>query len=104
MTAGLFGAIAADGKIGLVRQCGKEVERSAVVRGCHLRSVLLDEGGPLAFCFGALRQSDRFRTGRKVGEPHVVPILRSILAFRDASRWPPNGSDTQTFTDDSIGT
>ena len=104
MTPGLFGTVAADGKIRVLRERRQKVECPDVVQGCHFGSVFLYERGPLAFSLGILRQFDGFRTWREIREPHVVPIVRSVLTLRNASRRAPNGADAQAFTDHSIGT
>lgn len=55
MTAGRVGTITTEGKVGLVRERGKEVEGPAVVRVGHFAPVLPLKGGPLPFAHCVLR-------------------------------------------------
>src|SRR4029077_4361515 len=94
MATGLLRAIAADRKIGMVRQCRKEIKRLAVRWRSHLCPVFFHEDRPFARRRRALRQRDRSRTWRKIWKPDVVPVLRCVVSLRNATRRPSNRANS----------
>ncbi len=97
MTAGLLRAIAAHRKICMVRQRSKKIKRPAVRWSSHLGPVFSSECRPFALGRGVLPQFDRFRTWRKIRKPDVVPVLRGVVGFGNATRGPPNRADPEAL-------
>jgi hypothetical protein len=54
VTALFVGAIAADGKVGLMRESGKQIKSSAILRDRHFSAEFSQEGFPLVLILGAL--------------------------------------------------
>jgi hypothetical protein len=103
MATGFLRAIAADRKIGMVRQRRKEIKRPAIRWRSHLCPVFFHEDRPFARRRRALRQRDRIRTWRKIWKPDVIPVLRSVLSPRNATRRPSNRANAKALAASPVG-
>lgn len=72
-------AVAADRKVGMMGQRGEQLESVVVLWSRHFLPVLPDERRPPGWSLGCLSELHSLVTRRKVGEPHVVPVLRCEL-------------------------
>src|SRR4051812_12059276 len=98
MAARFVLAIAADGKIRVMRQGREDVERLARVRRGHLRAVLAREGLPLRVAFGRHAELERGCARREHRVPDVVEIPPGELAFRHAAWRATHGAEARAFT------
>ncbi len=79
-----------------MRQEGEQVEQPRRRRLLHLRAISTLEPPPHAVVMAGLQGLGNERcTRREIGQPCVVPVLRGMLAFRDAARRAAHGAEAR---------
>src|SRR3954466_13063642 len=97
VTVFLVLAVAAQRKIGVLRQHSEHVERLAGRRRVHLRAELAEERGPFPFRLCGLGGLHEVRARREHGEPYVVVVATRELRLRGAAGWTTDGAEARAF-------
>ena len=97
MTMRFVFAVATDGEVGAVGECGEKFDGVGVFVCGHFSAILFDESGPLSWSFGGERELHGPEAWGEVREPDVVPVLGGEFGLGHTARRTANGADAQTF-------
>src|SRR3954453_14684418 len=97
MTMRFILAIAANGKIRMMRQRGQKLDSVAVLWCGHFSAVLFYKLPPLGRRRRLLRDFHCPEARSQVRKPHIIPVLRCELRLRHTPWRTSNGSDAQTL-------
>jgi len=103
MASGSLGTITTHGKVCMVRQRGKEIQRPACLGRIHFGPESFDKVGPGTRRVGIFRLRNELGARRQVGKPDVIPVLRRILGFRNAARRSAHGANPKAFVACAVG-
>jgi hypothetical protein len=96
VTARFILAVTADGKVGLQREGGEQVEQMCGFGLLHLGAKLPHKGlPPTRIVAGAQRKGDQIRCGRQRGQPNVVEIAPGEIGFGNAARRTADRADAE---------
>jgi hypothetical protein len=104
MATPLVVAVAANRKVGGVRQRRQQSEQSGPLRLFHLGSIPLFQLSPRSSAAVRLLEvSDDVGARRKIRKPDVVEVEAGVVGFRDAPRWAAHRADAKPFVLESVG-
>src|SRR5450759_2533797 len=86
----------------MLRERCEQIESPAVPGGCHLGPVFLEKSEPLTWGRSLVRRLHGFEAGRKVGKPHVIPVLSCKGGLGHTSRRTADCANSSSFAFDSL--
>src|ERR1039457_297250 len=97
MAVRLVFAVATDREVRMMRERCEQIESPAVLGGRHLGPVFLQKSEPLTRSRSRLAGLHGFEAGRKVGKPHVIPVLRCKSGLGHTPRRTADCADSGSF-------